>query len=83
MLCAPCKIVFTKGLHDRQAVSCYNQAIQSGLTHEASVNLLWTTRNLASLGALRAQIPTEAVSCYNQADGLRRRLLTSSSTYTS
>ena len=29
----------------------------SGCTYEAQVNLLWTPHNLASVGALRAQIP--------------------------
>ena len=35
--------------------------ILRGCTYEAYVNLLWTPHNLASLGALRAQIPTGLV----------------------
>ena len=40
------------------SVDIGRQLILSGCTYEASVNLLWTPHNLASVGALRAQIPT-------------------------
>ena len=46
---------FSRGGQSRLEDS--SQPNLSACTYEAQVNLLWTRHNLASLGALRAQIP--------------------------